>query len=96
MSRIRSKDTKPELVVRSMLHRMGYRFRLYLKDLPGKHAVEISRTIKKLIKNKMLTPTKENGRKYVLRFDNNYLLRGIIRKMDQEGFLPLKGEAVSV
>jgi len=96
MSRIRSKDTKPELVVRSMLHRMGYRFRLYLKDLPGKHAVEISRTIKKLIENKMLTPTKENGRKYVLRFDNNYLLRGIIRKMDQEGFLPLKGEAVSV
>ena len=96
MSRIRSKDTKPELVVRSMLHRMGYRFRLYLKDLPGKHAVEISRTIKKLIKNKMLTPTKENGRKYVLRFDNNYLLRGIIRMLDKEGFLPLKGEAVSV
>ncbi len=68
-----------------------------IKDLfPGKHAVEISRTIKKLIENKMLTPTKENGRKYVLRFDNNYLLRGIIRMLDQEGFLPLKGEAVSV
>ncbi len=36
MSRIRSKDTKPELIVRSLLHRMGYRFRLYRKDLPGK------------------------------------------------------------
>ena len=36
MSRIRSKDTKPELVVRSLLHRMGYRFRLHRKDLPGK------------------------------------------------------------
>ncbi len=36
MSRIRSKDTGPEKVVRSLLHRMGYRFRLYRKDLPGK------------------------------------------------------------
>jgi len=36
MSRIRSKDTKPELIVRSLLHRMGFRFRLHRKDLPGK------------------------------------------------------------
>lgn len=36
MSRIRSKDTKPEKVVRSLLHSMGYRFRLHVKDLPGK------------------------------------------------------------
>ena len=36
MSRIRSKDTKPEKIVRSTLHRMGYRFRLHMKDLPGK------------------------------------------------------------
>ncbi len=35
MSRIRSKDTKPERVVRSLLHSMGYRFRLHRKDLPG-------------------------------------------------------------
>lgn len=35
MSRIRCKDTKPELIVRSMLHRMGYRFRVHVKDLPG-------------------------------------------------------------
>ena len=35
MSRIRSKNTKPELAVRSMLHRMGYRFRLHRRDLPG-------------------------------------------------------------
>lgn len=35
MRRIRSKDTKPERAVRSMLHRMGYRFRLHRKDLPG-------------------------------------------------------------
>ena len=35
MSRIRGKDTKPEIIVRSMLHKMGYRFRLHRKDLPG-------------------------------------------------------------
>ena len=35
MSRIHSKDTQPELRVRSLLHRMGFRFRLHRKDLPG-------------------------------------------------------------
>jgi DNA mismatch endonuclease, patch repair protein len=35
MSRIRSKDTEPEKVVRSLLHRMGYRFRLHVRSLPG-------------------------------------------------------------
>ena len=35
MSRIRCKDTKPEKVVRSLLHRMGFRFRLHRQDLPG-------------------------------------------------------------
>jgi len=36
MSRIRGVDTKPELLVRSLLHRMGYRFRLHRRDLPGR------------------------------------------------------------
>ena len=36
MSRIRGKDTRPELVVRSMVHRMGYRYRLHVSSLPGK------------------------------------------------------------
>jgi len=35
MSRIRSKDTSPEKKVRSLLHQMGYRFRLHVKRLPG-------------------------------------------------------------
>jgi DNA mismatch endonuclease (patch repair protein) len=35
MRLIRSKDTKPELLVRSLTHRLGYRFRLHRKDLPG-------------------------------------------------------------
>lgn len=36
MSRIRGANTKPELAVRSMLHRMGYRFRIANKTLPGR------------------------------------------------------------
>jgi len=36
MSHVRSKNTKPELVVRSVLHRMGYRFSLRGNDLPGR------------------------------------------------------------
>lgn len=36
MSGIRGKDTKPEIIVRRLLHRLGYRFRLHRKDLPGK------------------------------------------------------------
>lgn len=43
MSRIRSKNTKPELKVRSMLHNMGYRFRLHKKDLPGKPDIVLSK-----------------------------------------------------
>jgi DNA mismatch endonuclease (patch repair protein) len=36
MARIGGKNTKPELLVRRVLHAMGYRFRLHRKDLPGK------------------------------------------------------------
>lgn len=36
MAGIRGKDTKPELLVRSYLHRNGLRYRLHVKDLPGK------------------------------------------------------------
>lgn len=35
MSRVRSRDTKPEMTVRRLVHSMGYRYRLHRKDLPG-------------------------------------------------------------
>ncbi|MEM9630378.1 MAG: very short patch repair endonuclease [Pseudomonadota bacterium] len=35
MSRVRTKDTAPELIVRRTLHAMGYRYRLHVKTLPG-------------------------------------------------------------
>lgn len=43
MSRIRSKDTKPEIAVRQILHRLGYRFRLHRKDLPGRPDIVLPR-----------------------------------------------------
>lgn len=36
MGRVRSKDTKPEMAVRRLVHSLGYRYRLHVADLPGK------------------------------------------------------------
>ncbi len=36
MSRIQGRDTKPEMRVRKLLHGVGFRYRLHVKDLPGK------------------------------------------------------------
>ncbi|HEX3880109.1 MAG TPA: DNA mismatch endonuclease Vsr, partial [Bryobacteraceae bacterium] len=35
MKRVRSRDTQPEMAVRSMVHRMGFRYALHRRDLPG-------------------------------------------------------------
>ncbi|MEQ8773113.1 MAG: very short patch repair endonuclease, partial [Erythrobacter sp.] len=43
MSRVRSRDTKPEIIVRSALHRQGYRFRLHVAKLPGKPDIVLPR-----------------------------------------------------
>ncbi|ABQ92455.1 very short patch repair endonuclease [Roseiflexus sp. RS-1] len=36
MAKVRGENTSPERLVRSLIHKMGYRFRLNVKDLPGK------------------------------------------------------------
>lgn len=43
MSRIKSKNTKPELVVRQLLHAAGFRFRLHVDDLPGKPDIVLTK-----------------------------------------------------
>jgi DNA mismatch endonuclease Vsr len=43
MSRIRATDTKPEILVRSMLHRAGYRFRKNVKELPDKPDIVLNK-----------------------------------------------------
>lgn len=56
----------------------------------GKNTSQISREIKKLVDKKMLIPEEEGARRYILMFENNHLLRGVIHLLDIEGFLPVK------
>jgi len=58
----------------------------------GKADAEVSRQIKRLIDKKMISPEKDGTRKYVLRFDNSYLLRSIIKSLGNKGFLPVRDE----
>lgn len=43
MSRVRSSDTAPEIRVRAIIHRLGLRFRLHCKELPGKPDIVLPR-----------------------------------------------------
>lgn len=43
MSRIKSKDTKPEMLVRKFLYRNGFRYRLHAKTLPGKPDIVLAK-----------------------------------------------------
>jgi len=43
MAGIRGRNTKPELLIRSLLHRQGFRFRLNVSDLPGKPDIVLPR-----------------------------------------------------
>jgi DNA mismatch endonuclease (patch repair protein) len=48
MSRIRDKNTKPEIKVRSIVHGLGFRYRLHIASLPGKPDIVLTR-LKKII-----------------------------------------------
>lgn len=43
MSQIRGENTRPEMLVRSFLHKNGYRYRLHVKNLPGKPDIVLPR-----------------------------------------------------
>jgi DNA mismatch endonuclease, patch repair protein len=51
MSRISGRNTKPEIAVRSVIHRLGYRFRLHRTDLPGKPDIVMPRLKKAVFVN---------------------------------------------
>ncbi len=57
---------------------------------PNKSPQEISRQINRLKDKKMLQPESQGARKYVIKFGNNVLLRGIIKFLGEKGFLPVK------
>ena len=52
----------------------------------------ISRMINGLKEKKMLATENGKSRKYILRFDNNYLLRSVVKQLSEKGFLPIKDE----
>jgi len=43
MSRVKGRDTKPEILVRSLVHLMGFRFRIHRRDLPGNPDIVLPR-----------------------------------------------------
>ncbi|HET6248168.1 MAG TPA: DNA mismatch endonuclease Vsr [Tepidisphaeraceae bacterium] len=48
MAAVKSRDTKPELLIRRLVHRLGYRFRLHRRDLPGTPDIVLPR-LRKII-----------------------------------------------
>ena len=48
MALVKSKDTTPELVVRRAVHRLGYRYRLHVRSLPGNPDI-VLRRLRKII-----------------------------------------------
>jgi Fic family protein len=57
---------------------------------PGKAHTERSRALRKLKERNMIVPERNSARKYIIRFDNNYLLRSIIETLGKNDFLPLR------
>ena len=56
--------------------------------MPGMSSAQRTYQIKKLVERKMLQPIKEGARQYTIGFSNNYLMRGIVRALSDEGFIP--------
>lgn len=56
--------------------------------MPGMTTAQRTYQIRRLVERGMLQPIKEGARQYVIGFSNNYLIRGIIRALSEEGFIP--------
>jgi hypothetical protein len=56
--------------------------------MPGMTTTQRTYQVRKLVERKMLVPIKEGARQYTLGFSNSSLLRGIVRALSGEGFIP--------
>lgn len=56
--------------------------------MPDLNANQRTYQIRKLVDQKMLQPTREGSRQYTAGFANNYLIRGVIKALTDEGFIP--------
>src|SRR3981081_89619 len=96
MRAIRSKDMQPELTVRSLAHRMGYRFRLHRKDLPGNPDIVFPRLRKAIFVNGCFWHGHDCSRgARVPKGNREYWLRkiGRNRERDRAAIAALKGSA---
>jgi DNA mismatch endonuclease (patch repair protein) len=100
MSRIRSKNTKPELAVRSILHRLGYRFRLHVKELRGCPDIVLPRHGKIVLVQgcfwhghtcKLASHPKSNQSYWIPKIKRNRARdRSVIRELVKEGWSVLE------
>lgn len=56
--------------------------------MPGMSSTQQTYQIKKLVERKMLQPIQDGARQYTIGFSNSYLIRGVIRALTDEGFIP--------
>jgi Fic family protein len=59
---------------------------------PNESSLYLSRQVKRLRDKKMIQRETKNSRKYLIDFGNSYILRGVMKRLDICGFLPLKNE----
>lgn len=56
--------------------------------MPNMTPAQRTYQVKKLVERRMLQPIREGARQYTIGFSNSYLMRGIVRALSQEGFIP--------
>ncbi len=63
--------------------------------LVGKSASDKSRLIRSMKESGLLLPVRENARKYVISFSNNFWMRSVLKSLDLNGFLPMNDKKSS-
>jgi len=58
----------------------------------NKKKSEVSRWIRRLKENKLIEPERDSVRKYVINFSDNYMIRGVIKALGENNFLPIKAD----
>jgi len=93
MSRIKGKNTKPEILVRKYLHAKGYRFRLHVKNLPGKPDIVLPKYKTVIFVHGCFWHGHKNCKYFVVpKTRTDWWLQKISRnkQLDLENFLKLK------
>ena len=85
MSLIRSKNTGPELKLRSILRKLGYRYRLHRKDLPGKPDIVLTKAkIAIMVHGCFWHQHKNCGRANIPKSNKRYWLPKISRNIERD------------